>query len=620
MDEFLRPRVLQQEAAGAGAQRLVDVVVEVERGEDQHPRVGRRAARDLPGRRDAVEDRHPHVHQDHVGRARARGVRPPRARSPPGPRPPARLGRQQGGEPLPDHRLVVGNEDPDRHSLFLLRSGRSGDVTGPMAAGECHAIGGRRCGRDRGRRPGRRADGTAPNPPSGVCAGLDRAAFRGHALAHAGETVAARGRAPDRAGWRAVADLQLHPAGPRVTRQAQRAGGVPGGIGQRLLDDPVERQLRARPEPRPRGSPPTVEVHAGPPGPVHQVTRARPGCGACAVSSSLPRSTASRARVSVSASRAVALIESSSARRLGQIRYPVARGLGLHDHERHVVGDDVVQVAGDPRPFLQDAGRLLGGAHLLLAAQRAAAARQPPGQPAGHGHGRRRDGPAGAQVVHLDAGRQHQGRAGPHHGDGEPALAVGHRRQQRQQHQGVHHQPRPRRPVAGQQAVRRQQHPQEQRGGRAGQPARQRGGAHQQQRQRGGGRDERDGAPAHPLDAVRRGRGAERDPVQRQRDDAEDHPPQPAAVLRRHQRGHRPAVPARVRPAVLRASGPAGGLLRRTPVTQPSPGRESGHAWERSHRQGAPSSYRGAIRAYPAGTAGRRSGATRGSSADGSAR
>ena len=38
VDELLRRGVLEQEAARAGAQRLVDVLVEVERGQHQHPR------------------------------------------------------------------------------------------------------------------------------------------------------------------------------------------------------------------------------------------------------------------------------------------------------------------------------------------------------------------------------------------------------------------------------------------------------------------------------------------------------------------------------------------------------------------------------------------------------
>jgi hypothetical protein len=73
--ELLGRHVLEQEAAGAGAQRLVDVLVEVERGE--HEDAGRRVpargdhlARGL----DAVELGHADVHEHDVGLEPARGV------------------------------------------------------------------------------------------------------------------------------------------------------------------------------------------------------------------------------------------------------------------------------------------------------------------------------------------------------------------------------------------------------------------------------------------------------------------------------------------------------------------------------------------------------------------
>lgn len=47
-------------------QRVVGVVVEVERGENQDAAAG--AVDDAPGGLDAVKDGHPHVHEDDVGR------------------------------------------------------------------------------------------------------------------------------------------------------------------------------------------------------------------------------------------------------------------------------------------------------------------------------------------------------------------------------------------------------------------------------------------------------------------------------------------------------------------------------------------------------------------------
>ena len=91
------------------------VLVEVECGEHQDPR--RRARGDQPARRlDAVQHRHPDVHQDHVRR-------PPLGQ-------PHRLGPvlglaghldvglglEDGPEPAPHERLVVADQDPDAHA------------------------------------------------------------------------------------------------------------------------------------------------------------------------------------------------------------------------------------------------------------------------------------------------------------------------------------------------------------------------------------------------------------------------------------------------------------------------------------------------------------------------
>jgi hypothetical protein len=58
--------VLEQEAAGTRPHCREDVLVEVERRQREHAHVGIR--RDEPTRRlDAVEPRHPHVHENNVG-------------------------------------------------------------------------------------------------------------------------------------------------------------------------------------------------------------------------------------------------------------------------------------------------------------------------------------------------------------------------------------------------------------------------------------------------------------------------------------------------------------------------------------------------------------------------
>ncbi|GIH25855.1 hypothetical protein Aph01nite_41650 [Acrocarpospora phusangensis] len=108
--QFVAPDVLQQETARSRPDRVVDVLVEVEHGEDEHSGGGGGA--DLPGRLDTVLDRHAHVHQDHV-RLQAPGL---------GDRLHAvggltddlhvRLRVQNQAEPGPEEVLVVGDEHP----------------------------------------------------------------------------------------------------------------------------------------------------------------------------------------------------------------------------------------------------------------------------------------------------------------------------------------------------------------------------------------------------------------------------------------------------------------------------------------------------------------------------
>ena len=110
-------RVLEQEPAGAGPQRLVHVLVEVERRQDHDPRRRQRlVAGDPAGRLEAVHHRHPDVHQHHVGvLAGGEGD---------GLGAVARLADdldvgltgEQHREPAAHERLVVGDHDPDRHS------------------------------------------------------------------------------------------------------------------------------------------------------------------------------------------------------------------------------------------------------------------------------------------------------------------------------------------------------------------------------------------------------------------------------------------------------------------------------------------------------------------------
>ena len=114
MNQFGGGGVLEQETAGAGPQRLIHVVVEVEGGEHQHPRPGRagRVAEDPAGRLQPVHDRHPHVHQDNVGPQMPRQADRFGAVGGLACHLQAGLGGEHRGEALPHHRLVVGDQAP----------------------------------------------------------------------------------------------------------------------------------------------------------------------------------------------------------------------------------------------------------------------------------------------------------------------------------------------------------------------------------------------------------------------------------------------------------------------------------------------------------------------------
>ncbi len=73
VEELVGARVLEQEAARARAQSLVDVLVEVERCQDQYTRRGGPGG-DPPGRFDPVEVGHADVHQHDVRPQRRGGL------------------------------------------------------------------------------------------------------------------------------------------------------------------------------------------------------------------------------------------------------------------------------------------------------------------------------------------------------------------------------------------------------------------------------------------------------------------------------------------------------------------------------------------------------------------
>ena len=131
--EQLGPGVLEQEPRRAGLQRAVDVLVQVEGGDDDDgDRVLDVRPGQLPGRLHAVEDRHPDVHQADVGTQLA--SQPNRLL--PVARLPHDLDAVQRAEDQPKpgaHQvLVVGDQHADGHGGHL--AGQRG-VDGPAASG-----------------------------------------------------------------------------------------------------------------------------------------------------------------------------------------------------------------------------------------------------------------------------------------------------------------------------------------------------------------------------------------------------------------------------------------------------------------------------------------------------
>ena len=129
LGELLGRDVLEQEAAGARAQRLVDVLVEVEGGQHDHPhrRVVVARGDDAAGRLDAVELGHADVHQHDVGLQPARHVDRLHAVDGLADHLDVVLGVEDHLEAGADERLVVGDHDAHAHAVASSGSrGRGG--------------------------------------------------------------------------------------------------------------------------------------------------------------------------------------------------------------------------------------------------------------------------------------------------------------------------------------------------------------------------------------------------------------------------------------------------------------------------------------------------------------
>ena len=135
VNEGLGVSILEQEAAGAGAQGAQNVVVNLEHGEDEDARGReRRVGADPSGGLDAGQARHLDVHEDDVGEQL--GGQGDRTGTVLGQADDAHagLGLEQGGQGGAQEGLVLGDEDPDGGAGSLV------GLVGRRVAGVRHGL------------------------------------------------------------------------------------------------------------------------------------------------------------------------------------------------------------------------------------------------------------------------------------------------------------------------------------------------------------------------------------------------------------------------------------------------------------------------------------------------
>jgi hypothetical protein len=116
-DELLGRRGLEEEAAGSRSERVVDIRVDIERGQHHDSRRERLVGGQLTRGCDAVKPRHPDVHEDHIRTHSTGGVDgfdPVRGL---GNHRNVRLCGEDQPETGPDELLIVGQQHPDRHRV-----------------------------------------------------------------------------------------------------------------------------------------------------------------------------------------------------------------------------------------------------------------------------------------------------------------------------------------------------------------------------------------------------------------------------------------------------------------------------------------------------------------------
>jgi hypothetical protein len=133
-DELFGWDVFEQESARAGAQRVEDVLVEVEGGQHEHAwRV--RALHDPPGCLEPVDGRHADVHEDDVGPGATRRVDGLGAVLGLGDHVQVVFGLEDHPKPGAHERLVVRDQDADGHASTPAPSGSRAWMTYPLPSG-----------------------------------------------------------------------------------------------------------------------------------------------------------------------------------------------------------------------------------------------------------------------------------------------------------------------------------------------------------------------------------------------------------------------------------------------------------------------------------------------------
>ncbi len=204
------------------------------------------------------------------------------------------------------------------------------------------------------------------------------------------------------------------------------------------------------------------------------------------------------------------------------VRKPIGGALCLHDDHRHVVGDDVVQVACDVRLLLEDgATRTFELADLLLPGELPSGDQQPAHQQPEDDDGGDTDAPSPA-VAAGNEGREQQDGRDPHDQHEADLLADRNGEHQRKHHQDVHDLPRI--VVAGNQVERYRD---DESGRRGHRPPQSRPDEHEEEREHRHPRDQRQ---QRWGDVVGQGQRRPRDRIEDQRhgDHGDDAPPSPA--------------------------------------------------------------------------------------------